>query len=373
MVTLGIITGVMLGVFLADHRHASWSSLVVLLNGFAGGAAALLSAALLAEPGVLGSTNGVIQMIVLCALVSAGWLGAFAWGGSVAAASRLQNPHGGWSTGFPGQSLLNLVLVLLSFAIGAWVITAPPAHAAFWGMGATAACSGLLLVTSTRNEELAVLTPWFNACAGMATASVGVALGNVIPMIAGALVATAGLMLTYKFLTHEVLGDSATDSERIHPAATHTTSAVETAAWLKSARRVVVVPGFGMIASHAEEAVRDLVLLLRGQGIEVEVAVHPGGGRVPGQLLEELINVGLPSEFCEEPDEANLALPQTDVALAIGAGDVVNPAARDTAESPLSGGPIIDVCRARRVVMLKRTTQPGFAGIPNALFSADNV
>ena len=373
MVTLGIITGVLLGVFLADQRRGSWPPLVVLLNGFAGGAAALLSAALLAEPG-LASTDRLAQVATLCASTSAGWLGAFACGGSIAAAARFQNPHGGCSTGFPGQSLLNIVLVLLSFAIGAWVIARPPAHAAFWGMSATAACSGLLLVTSTRSDDLPILTPWFNACAGMATAAVGVVLGNFIPMIAGTFVASAGLILTYRLLRQEARGSgSSQEVECFGAPIARTTSVAETAGWLKSARRVVVVPGFGMIASHAEEAVRDLVLQLRGQGIEVDVAVHPGGGRVPGQLLEELINAGLPSELCEEPDEANLLLSQTDVALAIGAGDVVNLAASDAPESPLSGGPIIDVRRARRVVLLKRSTQPGFAGIPNALFSADNV
>lgn len=172
-----------------------------------------------------------------------------------------------------------------------------------------------------------------------------------------------------------VLGPSADgpSADDVYAGKVKSTSPEEVAMILESARRVVIVPGYGMAVSQAQHAVRDLTHLLESRGAEVEFAIHPVAGRMPGHMNVLLAEANIEYDKLKEMDEINTTFEQTDVAIVIGANDVVNPVARTDPSSPIAGMPIIDVDKARTVVVVKRSLSPGFAGIPNPLFAADNT
>lgn len=165
----------------------------------------------------------------------------------------------------------------------------------------------------------------------------------------------------------------AAGAEDIYAGKVKSTSPEEVAMLFEGARRVVIVPGYGMALGQAQHAVRDLANLIESKGIEVEFGIHPVAGRMPGHMNVLLAEAGVPYEKLKEMDEINPDLEQTDVALVVGANDVVNPLARTDPKSPIAGMPIINVDKAKTVVVIKRSLSPGFAGIPNPLFAADNT
>ena len=200
----------------------------------------------------------------------------------------------------------------------------------------------------------------------------------------GSLVGAAGFILTrlmcqamnrslLNVLTGAIAAAGAMARDKDVYAKVKAATAEEVAMLLDAARRVVVVPGYGMAVAQAQYAVRDLTALLESRGVEVEFAIHPVAGRMPGHMNVLLAEAGIPYEKLKTLEEANPTFPQTDVALVIGANDVVNPVARADSGNPIAGMPILDVDKARTVVVLKRSLSPGFAGIPNPLFAADNT
>jgi NAD(P) transhydrogenase subunit beta len=174
-------------------------------------------------------------------------------------------------------------------------------------------------------------------------------------------------------LGHIATGAGGPSADDVYGGRVKSASAEEIAMLFDGARRVVVVPGYGLAVSQAQHAVRDLANLLEARGIEVEFAIHPVAGRMPGHMNVLLAEADVPYDKLKEMDEINPSFQQTDVALVIGANDVVNPVARTDPASPIAGMPILDVDKARTVVVIKRSLSPGFAGIPNPLFAADNT
>jgi NAD(P) transhydrogenase subunit beta len=170
-----------------------------------------------------------------------------------------------------------------------------------------------------------------------------------------------------------VPADKAISADAVYGGKVKATSADEIAMLLETARRVVIVPGYGMAVSQAQHAVRDLTRVLEARGVEVEFAIHPVAGRMPGHMNVLLAEADIPYEQLKEMDVINPSFEQTDVAIVIGANDVVNPLARTDPNSPIAGMPILDVDKARSVIILKRSLSPGFAGIPNPLFALDNA
>ena len=207
---------------------------------------------------------------------------------------------------------------------------------------------------------------------------------NNVLIIAGSLVGASGVILTNimcKAMNRSlanvlfvVLGPTSDtpDADEVYKTVT-STSSEEVAMLLETARRVVVVPGYGMAVSQAQHSVRDLGNLLESRGVEVEFAVHPVAGRMPGHMNVLLAEANVPYDKLKEMDEVNSTMETVDVAIVIGANDVVNPVARTDPKSPIAGMPIIDVDKASTVVMIKRSLSPGFAGIPNPLFALDNT
>jgi NAD(P) transhydrogenase subunit beta len=231
-----------------------------------------------------------------------------------------------------------------------------------------------------------VVITLLNSYSGLAACATGFVLDNTMLVIAGSLVGASGIILTgimcramnrslanvlFAGVGAEVVDAAGADA--VYAGRVKAASAEEVAMVLESARRVVIVPGYGMAVAQAQHAVRDLVRALEGRGATVEFGVHPVAGRMPGHMNVLLAEADIPYEQVKEMVEINPTFPETDVAIVIGANDVVNPLARTDPGSPIAGMPILDVDKARTVVVVKRSLSPGFAGVPNPLFAADNT
>jgi NAD(P) transhydrogenase subunit beta len=230
-----------------------------------------------------------------------------------------------------------------------------------------------------------VVIALLNSYSGLAAAATGFVLSNSVLIIAGSLVGASGLILTNimcvamnRSLANVLFGgfgavaDTSSDDD-IYGGKVKATSPDELAMLLDTASRVVFVPGYGMAVSQAQHAVRDMFNLLEARGVTVEFAIHPVAGRMPGHMNVLLAEADIPYDKLIEMDDINPSMGQVDVAIVLGANDVVNPLARTDPSSPIAGMPIIDVDKARTVIVIKRSLSPGFAGIPNPLFALDNT
>jgi NAD(P) transhydrogenase subunit beta len=222
-----------------------------------------------------------------------------------------------------------------------------------------------------------------NSYSGLAAAATGFVIDNGVLIIAGSLVGASGIILTklmckamnrslFNVLFGVMDAGSSVDADEIY-ATVRSTTADDVALILETAQRVVFVPGYGMAVAQAQHAVRDLGVMLEKEGVTVEYAIHPVAGRMPGHMNVLLAEADVEYEKLKEMDQINPTMQTVDVAIVIGANDVVNPVARTDPQSPIAGRPIIDVDKARTVVIIKRSLSPGFAGIPNPLFAAENT
>ena len=225
-----------------------------------------------------------------------------------------------------------------------------------------------------------------NSYSGLAAAATGFVIDNNVLVICGSLVGASGIILTKimckamnRSLTNVLFGGMGgasveiASADDVYGGKVKSASPEEIAMILDSASRVVIVPGYGMAVAQAQHAVRELMNLLESRGATVEFAIHPVAGRMPGHMNVLLAEADIPYDKLREMDDVNPTFPETDVAIVIGANDVVNPVARTDPKSPIAGMPILDVDKARTVIVVKRSLSPGFAGIPNPLFAADNT
>jgi NAD(P) transhydrogenase subunit beta len=261
----------------------------------------------------------------------------------------------------------------------------PTDHLAYWALAGSASVLGVLLVMPIGGADMPVVIALLNSYSGLAAAATGFVLSNNILIIAGSLVGASGLILTSimcramnRSLTNVLFGvfapsEEGATADEVYGGKITAAEAEEVAMVLDGARRVVIVPGYGMAVSQAQHAVRDLERVLGQRGTEVEYAIHPVAGRMPGHMNVLLAEADVPYDKLVEMDQVNPTMVEVDVAIVIGANDVVNPLARTDPKSPIAGMPIIDVDKARTVVVIKRSLSPGFAGIPNPLFAADNT
>jgi NAD(P) transhydrogenase subunit beta len=242
--------------------------------------------------------------------------------------------------------------------------------------------AGIGLVIPIGGADMPVVIALLNSFSGLAAAATGFVLGNNVLIIAGSLVGSSGFILTMimcKAMNRTLgnvlfgkieVGDSANEDE-VYGGKITSTSADEVAMMLDGAQRVVIIPGYGMAVAQAQHAVRSVYNLLEARGVTVEFAIHPVAGRMPGHMNVLLAEVDIPYERLIEADKINPTMQTVDLAIVLGANDVVNPDARRK-DSPIAGMPIIDVDKARTVVVVKRSLRPGFAGIPNPLFALDH-
>jgi NAD(P) transhydrogenase subunit beta len=255
---------------------------------------------------------------------------------------------------------------------------------AYWAISALALILGATLVVSIGGADMPVVIALLNSYSGLAAAATGFVLSNTVLIISGSLVGASGLILTRimcvamnRSLPNVLFGKmgatgSTLDADDVYTDV-KTTSADEVAMLLEVASRVVIVPGYGMAVAQAQHTVSDLRKLLVEKHIDVDFAIHPVAGRMPGHMNVLLAEADVPYEALREMDEINPTMEQVDITIVLGANDVVNPLARTDPNSPIAGMPIIDVDKSRTVIVVKRSLSPGFAGIPNPLFSAENT
>ncbi len=300
--------------------------------------------------------------------------------GSFMAFAKLQELMRGKPITFPGQNILNLSLFAAALGGFGYLIASPGHPAVFYGMIGVALLIGVLMVLPIGGADMPVVVSLLNSYAGLASAATGFALGNTVLIICGALDGASGFLLSIlmskamnrsfrNVLFGAFGGDKAAAGSRTAEGLVAREISVEDAALrLAYASKVIVVPGYGMAVAQSQHQVRELAELIERRGGDVKYAIHPVAGRMPGHMNVLLAEANVPYDRLYDMEEINGQFEQADVALVIGANDVVNPAARNDPGSPIYGMPILNVDQARSVIVLKRSMNPGFAGIENELF-----
>jgi NAD(P) transhydrogenase subunit beta len=380
VILAGLFLGSLAGTLLAVKvRMTAMPQMVALLNGFGGGASVLVAGAALVQ-------NPAPDTQFTVAASATGLVGGVTFWGSLVAFGKLQEILPGRQILFPGQKSLNALLGAGCLAAAAWLVLEPTANQPYGVLVAVASVLGVLLVLPIGGADMPVVISLLNSYSGIAGAMSGFVLSNNALIISGALVGASGIILTQimckamnrslpnvLFGVMSAGGGAGEAADEVYRGRVKSTTADEVAMLLSGARRVVVIPGYGMAVSQAQHAVKQLAQMLEQRGVEVEFAIHPVAGRMPGHMNVLLAEADVPYDRLKEMDAVNPTFPQTDVAIVIGANDVVNPLARTDPQSPIAGMPILEADKARTVVVIKRSLSPGFAGIPNPLFAADNT
>ncbi len=377
----GVLVGGLIGaVFALRVKMTGIPEMVALFNGFGGGASVLVAGAVLTD-----ADAPTLQMTIPTVL--SGLIGGVTFWGSLVAFDKLQGlllP--GKPIVFGGQQLLNALLAVLAIVLGFMIVSNPSETKFYWALVGVASLLGVLLTIPIGGADMPVAIALLNSYSGLAAAATGFVLNNNVLIIAGSLVGASGIILSQimcKAMNRSLVnvltgaidagsGDVASADE-VYAGKVKSSTADEIAMLLETASRVVIVPGYGLAVSQAQHAVRDFSQVLEARGVTVEFAIHPVAGRMPGHMNVLLAEAEVPYDKLKEMDEINPSFEQTDVAIVIGANDVVNPMARTDPSSPIAGMPILNVDKARTVVVIKRSLSPGFAGIPNPLFAADNT
>ena len=382
IILAGIILGAAIGAILAlKIEMTAMPELVALFNGFGGIASVLVAGAALVES-TLGGGSALVQTTV--ATAASGLIGAVTFWGSLVAFGKLKGLISENAVLFSGQQVINAALALIALALSAGVVMDPTNVLLYWALVTVASILGVLLVIPIGGADMPVVVALLNSYSGLAAAATGFVLSNNVLIITGSLVGASGLILTNimckamnRSLTNVLFGVLAptgggASADEVYTGRVKSASPEEVALLFDAARRVAIVPGYGMAVSQAQHPVANLASLLTERGIRVDYAVHPVAGRMPGHMNVLLAEADVPYESLKDMDDMNPDIDQIDVALIIGANDVVNPLARTDPSSPIAGMPIIDVDKAKTVVIIKRSLSPGFAGIPNPLFALDH-
>jgi len=381
IVLVAMALGVLVAVPAARRvQMTAMPQLVALFNGVGGGAAALVGIVELAEQQGAGATGGTVASVATAFGIA---IGSLSLVGSVVTFLKLQ----GWMTARP--VVLPAAGVLLVVALMATLgLTVGVALTGQVWLGALTLLAGgllgVLLVLPVGGADVPIVISLLNAFTGLAVAATGWALGNVLLLVAGTLVGASGTFLTLAMATAmgrsvagilfgALRGGSTAGSTEVSDRPVRTASADDVAITLGYARRVVVVPGYGLAVAQAQHTLAELVDALRARGVDVVYGIHPVAGRMPGHMNVLLAEANVPYELLIEADDVNRTMPATDVVVVVGANDVVNPAARTDPGAPIYGMPIIDADRAGQVIFLKRSMRPGFAGIENELLYAPST
>jgi len=383
-IIVGVIVGGLVGaVFAIRVPMTGMPEMVALFNGFGGGASVFVAGAALYEA-VLGGHLSDMQMLI--ATVASGLIGGVTFWGSLVAFAKLKELKiiPGGAVKIPGLQAFNSILVLVVIALGVMIVRDPANTILYWVLVGVSSVLGITLTIGIGGADMPVVIALLNSYSGLAASATGFVLSNNVLIIAGALVGASGLILTNimckamnRSLTNVLFGriEVAADgpsADEVYAGKVKATSAEELGMILETAQRVVFVPGYGMAVAQAQHAVRDLANMLEARGTVVEYAIHPVAGRMPGHMNVLLAEANVEYDKLIEMDQINPTLDTCDVCIVVGANDVVNPVARE-ADSAIAGMPIIDVDKAHTVIIIKRSLSPGFAGIPNPLFAADNA
>jgi NAD(P) transhydrogenase subunit beta len=377
---LGMAVGGSFGAVAARRvRMTAMPQMVALFNGVGGGAAALVS---LAEFHNHAPDPGTLKWDISTSIMLSAIIGSISFAGSLIAFAKLQELIGGRPIVYPLQQPTNALVFAAVLAAGIAIAAGAEQQWLIWALIGGAALFGVLFVLPIGGADMPVVISLLNAFTGLAAAATGFELENNVLIVSGMLVGASGTLLTIKMgqamnrsvanVLFGAFGQLAPTAPGAVAADTNgqvrSASADDVAVMLAYAHKVVVVPGYGMAVAQAQHDVHALANLLESRGVEVSYAIHPVAGRMPGHMNVLLAEANVPYPQLKEMDEANSEFPRTDVALIIGANDVVNPDARNNSGSPIYGMPILNVDQAQQVVVLKRSMNPGFAGIENPLF-----
>jgi NAD(P) transhydrogenase subunit beta len=382
LIILGLLIGAVVGTISAlKVPMTSMPQMVALFNGFGGGASTLVAALAFIEAMELGKVMGTQETV---ATVASGIIGAVTFWGSLVAFAKLEGLIEERPIRYKGEHFVKVLFLLASIVFGVIFGTEREMNY-YWYLTASASVLGVLLTIPIGGADMPVVISLLNSYSGLAACATGFVLNNNVLIISGSLVGASGIILTNlmckamnRSLLNVLFGGfgeivAGADEDKVYGGKIKSATPEEVAMLLENARRVVIVPGYGMAVSQAQFAIRDLMKILESKGIEVEFAIHPVAGRMPGHMNVLLAEANIPYEKLKEMDEINPTFEQTDVSIVIGANDVVNPLARTDSNSPIAGMPILDVDKSKTVVVIKRSLAPGFAGIPNPLFAADNT
>lgn len=382
VIIAGLILGSIIGAVLAIKiEMTSMPELVAVFNGFGGIASIFVAGAALMESTLNGATP-MTQATV--AVAASGLIGAVTFWGSMVAFGKLKGLVGDGAVLFSGQQIINGALAITALALSAGVVMDPSNVILYWLLVLAASALGVLLVIPVGGADMPVVVALLNSYSGLAAAATGFILSNNVLIITGSLVGASGIILTQimckamnRSLFNVLFGVLApsgggASADEVYGGKVKSVSPEEVALLFDAARRVAIVPGYGMAVSQAQHSVANLASILEERGIQVEYAVHPVAGRMPGHMNVLLAEADVPYESLKDMDEINQYIEQIDVVLIIGANDVVNPLARTDPTSAIAGMPIINVDKAKTVVNIKRSLSPGFAGIPNPLYAMDN-
>ncbi len=379
LIAIGMVLGAGIGTYFARTvQMTAMPQMVALFNGMGGATAALVSVAEYLRLTAAGETSGAGETT---SIVLGTVIGAVSFTGSLVAYGKLQEILSSKPLQFPLQRLVNALLLIGVFVVGAAVVMNRGGTTALWLVFAGALLLGAMFVLPIGGGDMPVVISILNSLTGLAAALTGFVLHNQMLVVAGVLVGASGTLLTLLMSTAmnrsvgNVLFGAFGSASAASAAGVDTvgrsirqTTAEDTAIALAYARSVVIVPGYGLAVAEAQHTVRELATDLEKRGVDVKYAIHPVAGRMPGHMNVLLAEANVPYDQLLEMDQVNGEFAQTDVVLVVGANDVVNPAARDDPSSPIYGMPILDVDKARNIIVLKRSMGHGFAGIENALF-----
>ena len=385
-ILVGLVIGGLIGAIAAARvQLTQMPELVALFNGF-GGVASLLVGWAEYERGRVLWVQGTetATLVGLLGIFLAVLIGGVTFTGSLIAYGKLSRKLPGRAIAFPGQSFINALILLGALACGvAFILSPTTMYTVFLVLVGASILFGVLFAIPIGGADMPVVISLLNSFSGLAACAAGFVIENTVLIVSGSLVGASGLILTTimckamnRSLRNVLMGGfgssggqaAASEGGEVHPIDAESAYYI-----LEAAGSVVFVPGYGMAVAQAQHTVRELAQALEGNGTTVTFGIHPVAGRMPGHMNVLLAEANVPYEQLIEMDDVNAQLPNTDVAIVIGANDVVNPAAREQEGSPIYGMPIINVDMARTVFVLKRSMASGFAGIDNPLFYKDNT
>ena len=379
----GVAAGAVVGTILASRvQMTAMPQLVAALHSFVGMAAVLVAIGTFLNKADAGLLNAVLMTELSVGII----IGAITFTGSVIAFGKLQGLLSGAPVKFKGQHALNALIALVTIALGVhFAMTGSMVSLAL--MTLLAFVIGVTLIIPIGGADMPVIISMLNSYSGWAAAATGFTLGNNLLIIVGAIVGFSGAILSFimckamnRSIINVVFGGFGSDAGTGDSAGAQAaekgvkSAAVEDAIyWMEDANKVIVIPGYGMAVAQAQHALKEMMELLEARGVEVKFAIHPVAGRMPGHMNVLLAEADIPYDHVVEIDEVNPEFPTADVALVVGANDVVNPAAKTDTSSPIYGMPILDAAKARQVYFLKRSMNPGYSGVDNLLFYQDNT
>jgi NAD(P) transhydrogenase subunit beta len=382
-IAAGLVLGGAIGTVAARRvAMTAMPQMVALFNGSGGGAAAIVSSL---EYLAFARAGLPVPPVASVTILLGAWIGALSFTGSIVAFGKLQGLVTERAVTYPLQKPINLLLFLGILAVSVWLVMQGAPNPVVYGWFAAASLLfGVLFVIPIGGGDMPVVISLLNSFTGLATAATGFSLHNYVLIISGTLVGASGTLLTYLMckamnrpITNVLFGAFGAAPKTGGPSAgaaglagkaVRDVSVEDAATMLAYARKVIIIPGYGLAVAQAQHGVRELADLLKARGVDVKYAIHPVAGRMPGHMNVLLAEANVPYTELYDLDQVNPEFESADVALVIGANDVVNPAARSDTSSPIYGMPILDADKAKHVIIMKRSMKPGFAGIENELF-----